>query len=340
MRDYLKLQRCGPRCGSEEATLTGRIESSPSGVGVSGDGDAAGWRDLNAAGRRLAELIGAGGVLVLSGAGISTESGIPDYRGPDGTRRVTPMQHAEFVGSAAARQRYWARSFVGWDRFGAALPNSGHRAVAALERVGLVDAVVTQNVDGLHQAAGSQRVVELHGTLSRVTCLDCGTAYDRQSIQHQLDVANPDFREAVGPDGAIQPDGDVLLAEELIAAFRMPSCHRCAGDRLKPDVVFFGGSVPVERVELCYSLVAQARSLVVLGSSLAVMSGLRFVRRARELGLPIGIVTLLPTRGDELADVVWRERLGVALPGLLDQIDPVRPVTESDLRAVEGDRRA
>lgn len=291
--------------GSKEAMLTGsKAPGGPEGVQARG----------------VAELVSAGGVLVITGAGISTDSGIPDYRGPDGTRRVTPMQHAEFVGSAAARRRYWARSFIGWDRFGSAAPNAGHRAVAELERVGLVDGIVTQNVDGLHQAAGSLHVIELHGTLSQVNCLDCGTAYDRHAIQQDLERTNPGFSAAAGSAGVIQPDGDVVLAEDLVASFRMPVCLRCAGDRLQPHVVFFGGSVPAERVERCYALVAQARSVLVLGSSLAVMSGLRFVRRASQLDLPIGIVTLLPTRGDDLADVVWRAPLGRALPWLVEQV--------------------
>jgi NAD-dependent SIR2 family protein deacetylase len=246
--------------------------------------------------------------LVLTGAGISTDSGIPDYRGPDGNRRVTPMQHGEFVGSSEARQRYWARSYIGWQRFSHAEPNTAHHAVADLQRRGVLGPVITQNVDGLHQAAGSRDVTELHGSLAEVLCLTCGDRSDRDLLQARMSEANPGFdRLASGeaPDGSrvssqIRPDGDIMLADALVAGFHLPRCTVCDGDALKPDVVFFGGSVPRERVDACYTLTDAAPALLVLGSSLAVMSGLRFVRHAAKRGIPVLCITRGPTRGDDL----------------------------------------
>lgn len=258
---------------------------------------------------QLAAYLGSGPPLVLTGAGISTDSGIPDYRGPDGTRRVTPMSHQEFVSSAAARQRYWARSYAGWLRFAAARPNRGHRAVAALQSDGRVGTIITQNVDLLHQVAGARDVVDLHGRLADVVCLDCSARYPREQIQAWLAEANPQAANGIDrdPDGGsrvsaqIRPDGDVVLAPELIEGFRSPRCLVCRGDRLKPDVVFFGASVPPERVAHCFELTDAASSVLVIGSSLMVMSGLRFVKRAAAQGKPIAIVTKGPTRGDDLA---------------------------------------
>ena len=273
----------------------------------------------------LAALLGAHpGTLVLTGAGMSTDSGIPDYRGPDGTRRVTPMQHGEFVGSSEARQRYWARSFIGWQRFGSAEPNAAHRAVADLQQRGVLGPVITQNVDGLHQAAGSRDVTELHGSLAEVVCLTCGDRSDRDLLQARMAEANPGFeRLAAGeaPDGSqvssqIRPDGDIVLDDALVAGFHLPRCTVCGGDALKPDVVFFGGSVPRERVDACYALTDAAPALLVLGSSLAVMSGLRFVRHAAKRGIPVMAVTRGPTRGDDLMTV----RLDASLAPTLDAL--------------------
>lgn len=248
------------------------------------------------------------GTLVLTGAGMSTDSGIPDYRGPDGTRRVTPMQHGEFAGSSEARRRYWARSYIGWQRFRHAEPNAAHHAVAALQRRGVLGAVITQNVDGLHQAAGSRDVTELHGTLSEVVCLTCGVRSDRDLLQARMLDANPGFHrlaEGVAADGSrvssqIRPDGDIVLADDLVRGFHLPPCTVCCADTLKPDVVFFGGSVPRDRVDACYALTDAAPALLVLGSSLAVMSGLRFVRHAAKRGIPVMAVTRGPTRGDHV----------------------------------------
>jgi NAD-dependent SIR2 family protein deacetylase len=274
----------------------------------------------------LAALLAAHpGTLVLTGAGISTDSGIPDYRGPDGTRRVMPMQHGEFVGSSEARRRYWARSFIGWQRFSSAEPNAAHRAVADLQRRGVLGAVITQNVDGLHQAAGSRDVTELHGSLAEVLCLTCGNRCDRDLLQARMNEANPGFdalaRGEVA-DGSrvssqIRPDGDIVLDDALVAGFHPPRCTVCGEDTLKPDVVFFGGSVPRERVDACYALTDHAPALLVLGSSLAVMSGLRFVRHAAKRGIPVMAVTRGPTRGDDLMTLRVDASLAPVLGGLL-----------------------
>jgi NAD-dependent SIR2 family protein deacetylase len=266
--------------------------------------------------RRLARLIGGGGVLVLSGAGISTESGIPDYRGPTGRRHpATPMTFQEFTASPAARQRYWARSHRGWQRIEQAQPNDGHRAVARLQRAGLLSGVITQNVDGLHQAAGARGVIELHGGLNRVICLACRAISDRDELDERLVAANPDARAALST-GPVKPDGDVELAEPEVASFRLVDCLDCGAGPLKPDVVFFGENVPPERVARCYALVEASRLLLVLGSSLTVASGFRFVRRAAARGIAVAIVNQGATRGDPLADVLLDRPLGQVLPAL------------------------
>ncbi len=253
----------------------------------------------------VVEALRAGGVLVLSGAGISTESGIPDYRGEGGSlTRHTPMTYQDFVADAGARRRYWARSHLGWRVFGRARPNAGHRAVAAFGRHGLLAGVITQNVDGLHQAAGSGDVVELHGSLDRVVCLSCGAFVPRRELARRLEEANPGFAPVAA---GINPDGDADLTDDQVGDFRVVPCEVCGGV-LKPDVVFFGENVPPERVERCRALVREAASLLVLGSSLTVMSGLRFVRQAAGEGKPVLIVNRDPTRGDRHA------RARVALP--------------------------
>lgn len=244
----------------------------------------------------LADLVGGGEVLVLTGAGLSTDSGIPDYRGPGSPPR-TPMTFQEFIASAGNRQRYWARSHVGWARMGGAEPNAGHFAIAELERRGLLAGLITQNVDGLHQRAGHEDVIDLHGRIDRVVCLDCGTHSGRAALQERLDDLNPGWS---AQDVVLAPDGDVLL--EDTGAFVVADCERCGG-RLKPDVVFFGESVAKDLVAHCFALTERARALLVLGSSLHVMSGLRFVRRAAAIGTPVAIVNRGSTRGDPLADV-------------------------------------
>lgn len=233
----------------------------------------------------------------LTGAGMSTDSGIPDYRGPTSIR-ATPMQYSEFSGSRTARQRYWARSFLGWRRIGAAEPNDGHRALVDLEQAGLVG-VVTQNVDGLHTRAGSRTVINLHGEIAMVVCLECGSRTRRADVQRRLDRLNPGLTHPAPMEHAeLRPDGDAVVSEW--AGFALADCEGCGG-RLKPDVVFFGESVPKPRVEEAYRLVDAGDVLVVLGSSLTVMSGLRFVRHNRKLGRPVVIINRGPTRGDEFA---------------------------------------
>lgn len=266
----------------------------------------------------VADTLSAGGVLVLSGAGISTESGIPDYRGEGGSlSRHTPMTYQDFTASAQARRRYWARSHLGWRAFGRARPNPGHRAVAAFGRHGLLAGVITQNVDGLHQAAGSKGVVELHGGLARVVCLSCGAFSPRRELAQRLEEANVGFEPVAA---GINPDGDADLTDEQVADFRVLPCAICGGI-LKPDVVFFGENVPPHRVEHCRQLVGEAASLLVLGSSLTVMSGLRFVRQAAQAKKPVLIVNRDPTRGDRHALTRVTLPLGAALTALADRLD-------------------
>jgi len=251
-----------------------------------------------------------GGVVLLTGAGLSTESGIPDYRGPSGrARRAQPMTYQAFSGSEAARQRYWARSHLGWRHITGAIPNAGHRAVAALERHGLVRGIITQNVDGLHQAAGAAAVTELHGSLHRVVCLSCWRRTSRLALDGRLRAANPSWADKTA-DAAVNPDGDVALEET--GGFAIVDCLECGGV-LKPDVVFFGENVPKPRVAACYDLVAGASALVVLGSSLTVMSGFRYVRHAASLGIPVVIVNQGETRGDALAAATIDAALGATL---------------------------
>ncbi|MEU7062780.1 NAD-dependent protein deacetylase [Streptomyces sp. NPDC046161] len=279
----------------------------------------------------VVEALRSGGVLVLSGAGISTESGIPDYRGEGGSlSRHTPMTYQEFTASARARRRYWARSHLGWRTFGRALPNAGHRAVAAFGRQGLLSGVITQNVDGLHQAAGSEGVVELHGSLERVVCLSCGALTSRRELAHRLEEANAGF----GPVTAgLNPDGDADLTDEQVGDFSVAPCHQCGGV-LKPDVVFFGESVPPPRVEHCRDLVEAATSLLVLGSSLTVMSGLRFVRQAARAGKPVLIVNRDPTRGDRHAVTRVALPLGATLTTVAERLD-----VPLDIGSAESARR-
>ena len=256
--------------------------------------------------------------VVLSGAGLSTDSGIPDYRGPTGmARRVAPMQYRDFVRDPAARQRYWARSHVGWAAITQARPNGGHHAVADLQRAGVVGTVITQNVDGLHQRAGAADVVDLHGRLDAVVCLECGDRSSRRVLDRRLDEANPGFRRpsAGRQDAERRPDGDADLSAVEVQGFRMVDCLVCGG-LLKPDVVFFGESVPKDRVERCYEAVGAADVLLVLGSSLTVMSGLRFVRSAAQGGRTVTIVNQGATRGDDLASVRVDAPLGQVLPWL------------------------
>jgi NAD-dependent SIR2 family protein deacetylase len=281
----------------------------------------------------MVEIFGAGNVAVLSGAGLSTESGIPDYRGPSGQARRggQPMTYQAFTGSAEARQRYWARSHLGWRHITGATPNPGHRAVALLERAGLVGGIITQNVDGLHQAAGAAAVTELHGSLHRVVCLSCWQRSPREELDARLQAANPGWaRGFPAPDGAgasgsaepaVNPDGDVAL--ESTSGFVVVDCTSCGGP-LKPDVVFFGENVPRPRVASCFEVVSASSALVVLGSSLTVMSGLRYVRHAASTGVPVVIVNQGATRGDSLAVATLDAPLGATLTALARELGVAR----------------
>ena len=243
-----------------------------------------------------------GRLVVLTGAGISTDSGIPDYRGPRpvGTAPVRmPMTYQEFVADPANQQRYWARAHVGWTRMGTAEPNEGHRLLAALDP----SLVITQNVDGLHERAGQRRLVALHGRISEVICLDCRAVTDRVAVNESMSAQNPGWIERHA-QSTVRPDGDVDL--EDTADFVVPACVGCGG-RLKPHVVFFGENVPKPRVQRCLDAVESADALLVLGSSLTVMSGFRFVRLAAKRGIPTVIVNRGATRGDNLATIKVEE---------------------------------
>jgi NAD-dependent SIR2 family protein deacetylase len=266
----------------------------------------------------LARLLRGRQVVVLSGAGCSTESGIPDYRG-EGTRARArnPIRFQHYVADSSARARYWARAMIGWPKFRTARPNPCHVALAQLERAGRVSGLITQNVDRLHQAAGSERVIELHGALAQVRCLRCGALETRDDLQTRLERLNPDWLEH---EAALAPDGDADL-EVSLAEFRVADCRACAG-LLKPAVVFFGEQVPQAIVDRAYAEVDEAEVLLVVGSSLAVFSGLRFVKRAEARQLPVAIVNLGPTRGDAIASLKIDARLGELLPELVTRLAP------------------
>ncbi len=258
-------------------------------------------------------------LVVLTGAGCSTESGIPDYRSPGGAwTRHKPIYFSAFVRSAEVRRFYWARSYRGWPRFDRARPNAAHRALAQLEAHGRVHQLITQNVDDLHQEAGSRAVVQLHGRNRVVVCLDCGGELPREEMQERLAALNAEWLAAaqwdhLRPDEAdFAPDGDAEVARDVVGAFRVPECHRCGGV-LKPAVVFFGESVPRDKVTYAMGRVDEADALLVVGSSLTVWSGFRFARRAAERGLPIAIVNIGPTRADDLAAVKIEAKCGEVL---------------------------
>ena len=236
---------------------------------------------------------------VLSGAGCSTGSGIPDYRDDDGAwKHARPVQFQDFVRSREVRQRYWARSFLGWPRVATAEPNAAHRALASLESLGFVHRLITQNVDELHRKAGSRKVVDLHGVLSRVRCLDCGDIIDRHALQRDLEALNPNW---TGTASTAKPDGDATVSDAAARDFSIPSCARCDGI-LKPDVVFFGENVPRQRVQDCVDDIKRSDALLIVGSSLMVYSGFRFARLAHQANIPIIIVNRGKTRADDLAN--------------------------------------
>jgi NAD-dependent SIR2 family protein deacetylase len=249
---------------------------------------------------------------VLTGAGISTDSGIPDYRGAGRIARH-PMTFDAFMGSAESRQRYWARSFVGWSKIELAKPNAAHFALAAAEKAGHIEQIVTQNVDGLHQKAGSNLVVDLHGRLDRVKCMSCDWVISRSEMDTALAELNPSVNRDVSFE--FTPDGDAEV--ETSADFKVPKCQKCQG-LLKPDVVFFGESVPTQIVEFAMGAVLRSEALLVAGTSLQVNSGLRFARRAHRAGIDVVIVNLGPTKADDLAIAKIEANTSLVLGALLD----------------------
>jgi NAD-dependent SIR2 family protein deacetylase len=236
-------------------------------------------------------------LFVLTGAGCSTDSGIPDYRDAEGEwKRAQPVMFQPFMNDARTRQRYWARSLIGWRYFQRARPNAAHLALAELERQGRIELLVTQNVDCLHDAAGSRNVVDLHGRLDRVRCMSCERRIPRSELQEQLRLRNPGWAEL---DAREAPDGDADLESRDFSSFDVPECAYCGGV-LKPDVVFFGESVPRDRVERAMAGLARADAMLVVGSSLMVYSGYRFAQVAATSGKPIAAVNLGRTRADHL----------------------------------------
>lgn len=250
-------------------------------------------------------------ILVLTGAGVSTESGIPDYRGEGKTERH-PMTFDVFMGTETARARYWARSYVGWSVIANAKPNGGHFALAQAESLGRISHIITQNVDSLHQQAGSKKVTELHGRLDKVICMSCRSLIDRLMMDSLIEEVNPSIKKDMSVE--FTPDGDAEI--EATADFRIPPCPSCGGI-LKPDVVFFGESVPTERVASTMDQLDRADALLVAGSSLTVNSGMRFARAANKAGKPIVIVNVGPTKADEIALAKIEAPTSIALEELL-----------------------
>lgn len=261
-------------------------------------------------------------LLVLTGAGCSTDSGIPDYRDAHGDwKRAQPVAYQAFMSDAQVRQRYWARSLVGWRRIHRAQPNEAHRALARLEQLGRVECLVTQNVDRLHQAAGSSRVIDLHGRIDRVRCMECELALGRVEVQTELLRLNPSWAAL---DATTAPDGDADLAGADFSSFNVPACPRCAG-LLKPDVVFFGESVPTERVQAAMAHLRAAAAVLVVGSSLMVYSGYRFAQAATAQGKPIAAVNLGRTRADELLSLKVAQPCAQALAFITAHAAPATP---------------
>ena len=256
-------------------------------------------------------------VFVLTGAGVSTASGIPDYRGPDGLwKRSAPITYQSFVRDPAMRARYWMRSFLGWPLVANARPNAAHLALVRLEAQGRLGTLVTQNVDGLHARAGHRNVIDLHGRIDQVVCLDCGARRSRSVVQEQLADAHPEWQ---GRAAASAPDGDADLDHAAASNFRVPACLDCGG-MLKPDVVFFGENVPGERVAGAHAALREADAMLVVGSSLMVYSGFRFARMARDAGMPLALLTRGVTRADELATLKMDTDCVAALARTVDQI--------------------
>ncbi|MGI9292449.1 MAG: NAD-dependent protein deacetylase [Pseudomonadales bacterium] len=250
---------------------------------------------------------------VLTGAGVSTDSGIPAYRDRRGRwLRSDPIQHQDFIHNHSARQRYWARGLLGWQYVQQAQPNAAHNALAKMEKAGRITQLVTQNVDGLHQAAGNQAVIDLHGRLQRVICLQCNATSARAAMQHRLVAANPQLGNSVS---SIRPDGDAEVDALDLSQVTVPNCQTCDGI-LKPDVVFFGASVPKPRVRQALDSLTAADALLVVGSSLQVFSGYRFCKAAQQLGKPIAIINQGVTRADAIATLKIEQNCGAALTEL------------------------
>ncbi|MFC6317383.1 Sir2 family NAD-dependent protein deacetylase [Corynebacterium gerontici] len=270
----------------------------------------------------IAEQLRQGGVMVITGAGVSTESGIPDYRGPRGSlSRHRPMTYQEFRHDVEALQRYWARSFVGWRHLDRAQPNRTHFALVELERAGHICGVVTQNVDGLHAAVGSEHLIALHGDLARVVCLNCGAKEERHHLDQRIEQANPNYLQRIELDPAmVNPDGDVTLSQQQVSTFKLVGCQQCGSELLKPDVVYFGEPVPRQRREQAAALLASSRSVLVAGSSLAVMSGYRFVLDALKQGKEVSVINGGPGRADARVHTLWRAQVGPAFDALLDEL--------------------
>jgi NAD-dependent SIR2 family protein deacetylase len=261
--------------------------------------------------------------LVLTGAGISTSSGIPDYRDSEGVRRgKAPMMYQEFLATAQARRRYWARAMLGWPRVRIAQPNNAHRALATLQQRQHISGLITQNVDTLHDQAGSHDVIELHGSLHRVLCLDCQLHSTRDLIQRQMEIDNPYLAQV----HAVQaPDGDTLLDPAFEERFQVPRCPHCQGERLKPDVVFFGENVAPATAARAMAAVAHAEGLLVVGSSLMAYSAFRLCKAMVEQGKPVIAINLGKTRGDELLQVKIETSCEQLLPLLADRLQSTPP---------------
>lgn len=267
--------------------------------------------ELSAGITKSADLLRGRKVALLTGAGISTDSGIPAYRGEGAQTRADPMTIQRYLTDEDARRRYWVGGHLGWRAFASAEPNPGHIALAEMERDGLVSGVVTQNVDGLHLRAGSARVIEVHGTMRRVGCLQCGQVFDRRDIAIQIEQLNPWI--SIPENIQLNPDGDV--APESTAGFIVPTCTVCGG-MLKPDVVYFGEFVPADRFRAAESLLRASDALVVAGSSLVVNSGVRIVERARRRSIPLIIINHEPTRADPWAHVTLAGGTSDVLPAI------------------------
>jgi NAD-dependent SIR2 family protein deacetylase len=265
--------------------------------------------------RPALEILAGLRLAVLTGAGLSTDSGIPDYRGPTSVPRA-PMTYQQFVGDEDLRRRYWARNHIGWRHMHHAAPNLGHYALAAMEQNGLLSGLITQNVDRLHEDAGSVNVIDLHGRFDRVICLDCGDVTSRSSLAVRLEELNPAYA-AAGDAGDVAPDADADVADT--SRFVVADCLVCGG-MLKPDFVYFGENVPKDRVAAAYAMVDDGEALLVAGSSLTVMSGLRFVRHASKQGKPVVIINRGATRGDELADLKLETGVSEALGHLAAEL--------------------